>query len=168
MNEEFPSSDTHILKTFYDVATVIELHQYLEGVFYPQTYGAATFDDDDSYIAKGDAYNRPGDLIGLGQIVRGVRIGQIRSAVQECEYQAFPNAVCFRDNHGDSVGDKAPFGFPEKIYKPHNDSGQISNYMTGIEEPSVCRYFFQCVNKFNFYVKHSYFDSLKIVVFDCL
>ncbi len=53
INEEFPSEETHIYKSFHDIGSTEEFYQYLQNVFFSQMYTEATgFSESDIVSAR--------------------------------------------------------------------------------------------------------------------
>ena len=73
-------------KTFLDITTIKEYHQWLEGVFLPDTYLSQNSD----HFQSNEGY-----LFDSTQIVVGIRIGQLRSRKFPCKYE---NTIGLQDN----------------------------------------------------------------------
>jgi hypothetical protein len=109
-------------KSFKDIATVLEYHQWLRGVFHPVLYSRGTFD--------GEPGDTGGFVLGQGRVLGGIRIGQIRGEALDCTTKLpmfknqFANGssalVCYGDEYGDlrtgSSEDKRDFGPDSRKY----------------------------------------------------
>ena len=68
-------------KSFEDIATVLELYQWLRGPFLRTAYGPSTFDGSTSW-QQGE---HRGSIRPQSKIVGGIRIGQLRLTSKACE-----------------------------------------------------------------------------------
>ncbi|KAF0698658.1 Aste57867_10752 [Aphanomyces stellatus] len=113
----FLYADVRVKKTFEDIKTVLELHQYLTGPFYESVFGGASFDGDESYPV-GDRFALRGFVGGTGRILGPIRIGQIRVKAEVCGGVMasvpglFPNnsIKCF-DEYSASTESTETFGY---------------------------------------------------------
>ena len=106
LEEEFPSSTTHIRKTFWDVATFEEVFEYLEGPFLAGLYPVTDYDGSP---VREDLQRA---LYGYDQIVGLVRIRQVRIRKNTCSVaDKFKRVIrdCY-DSWASSREDKTPFG----------------------------------------------------------
>jgi len=133
--------------TWRSVHTVDQMYEYLEGPFHATLWTAASWDGDDAFPGSpraedgGDVFvgaNWPGYVLGHGYLVGGVRIGQIRSDLRECNtpselpFPAGQEPRCFGPR---GSGEPPPLpGWPEAIRGLEADSESreplFSSYVT--------------------------------------
>ncbi|GMH45685.1 hypothetical protein BSKO_13648 [Bryopsis sp. KO-2023] len=73
---EMPFKAAHVKKELTDVATVYELHLYLQGVLYPFLYTGSSY----------DGVSIPGVVLGQGVLLGAPRIGSVRVRPTSCEF----------------------------------------------------------------------------------
>ncbi|EQC37479.1 hypothetical protein SDRG_05082 [Saprolegnia diclina VS20] len=76
-DKDLIAEDSHVLKRFQDIKTILEFHQFLTGPFYDVVYGSDSFDADWSFPVGPTLPDR--DTLSAGsKIIGQVRIGQVR------------------------------------------------------------------------------------------
>lgn len=111
LDEDFPSTVTHIQKNFHDVANSDEMWTYVNEVFTPGV-NLGTANDMGGHISE---YNR---LIGTIRI-RQRRVGEGKDCTVPSRYDAYPELGCY-GVYTEESNSNAPFG-PNNIWQA--DSG---------------------------------------------
>jgi hypothetical protein len=121
---EFNYEDAHIKKTFRDVATVTELHQWMRGPLYKALWTASTFDGVEFNsippMVGGTLQNKPGYILGQSRLMGGVRIGQVRVNPMACQTPSaikFPSAPTCYPQFSRQCESRAPFGTNGATYE---------------------------------------------------
>lgn len=113
-------------KTYYDIVTITEFHQWLEGVFVPDAYLSQGWDK-----GSGNVPNK-GMILGYGKVLGGIRIGQLRSQKTNCNFKTpgrFLNYdnYCFGNKDGEftvATEEVADFGHSE-VFKWEGLNGKV-------------------------------------------
>jgi len=85
INNEFPFPLAHIYKGQMDSASVSDMYAYIFANFYGYIYSANAYDARNDYpVNQYGTTNRKGWMLGYGDIVGAIRIGQVRIKPEKC------------------------------------------------------------------------------------
>eukprot|EP00656_Telonema_subtile_P026271 TRINITY_DN2824_c0_g2_i2.p1 TRINITY_DN2824_c0_g2~~TRINITY_DN2824_c0_g2_i2.p1 ORF type:complete len:968 (+),score=269.08 TRINITY_DN2824_c0_g2_i2:88-2991(+) len=128
LDEDFPSSVTHIQKNFHDVANSEEMWQYVDEVFTP-AMNLGTAEDMGGHVSE---YNR---LVGTIRL-RQKRVGEGKDCTVPAKYDAYPDLGCY-SVYTDAANSNAPYG-PNSIWQADSGnsltksvSGRLATYPVG-------------------------------------
>ena len=125
--EEFDAPYSHVRKSFADVETVADIHDYLEDPFFRLVTSSDSFDGEapvggaaNLTGGSASALNRRGHVAGYNRVLGAVRVGTLRVKDRACELPAELTLPAWDDadaddsdsDSGSSTGEEAPRCFP--------------------------------------------------------